>query len=130
MNKNKNSLPKLLIADEDEDLSKSLALVFSDKFDVRIANDSPAFNAELESAVYLLIDVNIVENKGIDFLISIREKYPNTFIILMDKAVTKRSQLRTLYKRYSDASVFKPFDAEYIQKLVTRLGAKTTNSSA
>ena len=99
MNKNKNSLPKLLIADEDEDLSKSLALVFSDKFDVRIANDSPAFNAELESAVYLLIDVNIVENKGIDFLISIREKYPNTFIILMDKAVTKRSQLRTLYKR-------------------------------
>ena len=111
----------LLIAEEDDDLSNSLALFFSDKFNVKIIKNYTSIKDDLHSADFLLIDASIVDNTGIDFLRAIKKSFPQIPIVIMQSIITKNSKEHPLYKNYSDAIVYKPCDINHIFQTISQL---------
>ncbi len=117
----------LLIAEEDKDLSNSLALLFSGKLNVKVIDNYTTIGDDLASAFCLLIDVKIVNAFGIDFLRSIKKSYPNVLIIIMHGITSERNSKHDLYSQYADANVFKPFDADHISRIILQLKKENTD---
>ena len=111
----------LLIAEEDDDLCNCLALFFSDKFNVKIVKNSTSIQDDLHLADFLLIDADIVDNTGIEFLRSIKRSFPQIMIVIMQSIRTKDSKEYALYKNYSDAIVYKPCDVNNIFQIISQL---------
>lgn len=110
----------LVIAEEDQDLSQSLDLFFTGKFKVKLINKRLDILAGLSGAVCLLIDSGIIHEEGINFLKEIRESFPDLFIVIMDTAIPAASLKHASLEKYSNTSVFKPFDADYIYQVLSR----------
>ncbi len=119
---------KILIVEEDRDLSNSLALFFSDKFTVKVLTDLAALNNHIESSCILLIDANYVHEGGYEVLKSIKSSIPDCTIVLMYRASSKKYPDHATYQQYADASVFKPFDAQEIYNIISRIGKQEPQS--
>ena len=117
----------LLIVEEDNDLSSSLSLFFSDTFSVKVLTDTDTISTYIDSAYCLLIDVDFVNKTGADLLRSIKSSYPAVKIVVMYKASQKKYPENVSYQRYSDASVCKPFDAQEIFNIISRIEHSETH---
>ena len=117
----------LLIVEEDNDLSSSLSLFFSETCSVKVLTDTDTISTYIDSAYCLLIAVDFVNKTGADLLRSIKSSYPAVKIVVMYKASQKKYPENVSYQRYSDASVCKPFDAQEIFNIISRIEHSETH---
>lgn len=77
--------PKILLVDDDFDLRLSLAEAFGDEFDVVTAGTGAEALVALEARApeAIITDVRMPEMDGIEFLATVRSKYPEMPIIIV-----------------------------------------------
>ncbi|MFO7890176.1 MAG: response regulator [bacterium] len=119
---NKNEYKRILIVDDEEDLTWSISRRLSrdnDNIEVLSANSGKgALEILSRNEIDLLItDLRMPEINGWELLDTIKEKYPNTLVIIM----TAHGSIEVIdaLNRWGKAGyIEKPFDMNDLRKLV------------
>jgi DNA-binding NtrC family response regulator len=117
----KEHMKNLLIAEKDEDLSRSLALLFSDTYNVTVVTDFSSIIQSLPNTDILLLDESIIDYTGVQYLQTIKNKAPYVLIITMHTVSPVNVAKYAQYKQYIDASVFKPFEPAHLYEVIAQL---------
>lgn len=119
MNKNQK---RVLVVDDEEDLTWSISKNLAKdkkKYDLICVNSGKdALNVLQQVPVDLVIsDIRMPEISGLDLLISIKEEFPTTKVIIMTAYGSEDIQ-REVYRRGSIAYIEKPFEIEDLRDLI------------
>jgi DNA-binding NtrC family response regulator len=114
-------MKKLLIVDDDSRLLASLQIVFGNLYEVSIARSAEEAVAAVEQQLpdVLLLDIILPGIDGIEFLSSVREKYPHLPVVMISGSSSIRPVMRALEIGASDY-IRKPFDIDELRLVVAR----------
>lgn len=123
-----NNLKKVLIVDDEETLTWSMAKSLSkdkDKYEVFIANNGKeALNLLKKNRIDLVIsDIRMPDINGLDLLVEIKKSYPQTKVIIMTAYGSSDVQ-KEANRRGSLFYVEKPFEISDIRKIIIDLIGK------
>jgi len=111
----------MIIAEQDDVLSNSLSLFFSENYKVICVREFEQIKQYLNISHILLIEANILEKAGLNVLQDLKKSFPQLFIVVMGTAKTKVDFTESFVKKYADALVYKPFDVGRISRIIFQL---------
>jgi len=111
--------PKILIVDDENGPRQSLRMVLKEEFDVRLATGvDDALGQLLEESVDLIItDIRMPHKTGMDLLREVRERYPETEIIILT-GYGELDTAMTAIEYGAFAYLEKPFDHDKMMEKV------------
>jgi two-component system NtrC family response regulator len=114
-------MKKLLIVDDDVPLLDSLRFVFRGLYEVRTARSAEEASTLLEQqeTEVMLLDIHLPGVNGIEFLRTVRERFPHLPVILVSAASTIRPMIKALELGEADY-IRKPFDIDELRLVVAR----------
>ncbi|MCL4424157.1 MAG: sigma-54 dependent transcriptional regulator [Firmicutes bacterium] len=114
-------MEKLLIIDDEEAICSSLAFALEDEYRVRWALSSAAALQLLEGEEFglVLLDLRLGDADGLDLLQEIRQKWPETLVIIMTAYGTIRSSVEAM-RAGAFYYVTKPIELGELRLLLAR----------
>jgi len=114
-------MEKLLIIDDEEAICSSLAFALEDEYRVRWALSSETAQRILEQEEFglVLLDLRLGDSDGMDLLHEIRQKWPETMVIIMTAYGTIRSSVEAM-RAGAFYYVTKPIDLGELRLLLAR----------
>jgi DNA-binding NtrC family response regulator len=114
-------MKKLIIVDDDVPLLDSLRFVFRGLYEVSTARSAEEASVLLEQqeADVMLLDIVLPGVNGIDFLRTVRKRFPYLPVIMISAASTIRPMIKALELGEADY-IRKPFDIDELRLVVAR----------
>src|SRR3990172_4474723 len=113
--------PMLLVVDDEESVCSSLDLVFSDKFEIAIAQTGPEAIAKVRDLApnLMMLDLRLPEMDGLDVLEQAKTVDAALEVIIVT-AVHELSTAIEAMRRGAFTYVLKPFDVDTLRDLTDR----------
>ena len=116
-----DSIAKILIVDDDENIRKVLMAILEDKgYDMEAVGTAREAIKKTDKKFYnlALIDIRLPDMEGIDLLVKIRDMTPRMRKIIITGYPTLQNAVDAL-NRGADAYVTKPFDVERVLSTIS-----------
>ena len=114
-------MPKILVVDDDDTIRDTLHELLSEKYLCQTAETAEKAFARLEADSYdvVLTDISMPGLSGLELLGHIRQKFPNTPVIMIS-GIGDQDHAQGLIKLGAFDFLLKPFSLEVVEKSVQR----------
>ena len=114
-------MPLILVVDDDEAIRDTLFELLSEEYPCQTAETAEKAFARLESDSYdvVLTDISMPGLSGLELLGHVRQKYPNTPVIIIS-GISDQAHAQGLIKLGAFDYLLKPFSLEVVEKSVKR----------
>jgi len=112
-------MPKILVVDDDDSIRDTLFELLSEEYLCQTADTAEKALARLEADSYdvVLTDISMPGVSGLELLGHIRQKYPNTPVIMIS-GIGDQDHAQGLIKLGAFDFLLKPFSLEVVEKSV------------
>ena len=114
-------MPKILVVDDDDTIRDTLYELLSEEYLCQTAETAEKAFARLEADSYdvVLTDISMPGLSGLELLGHIRQKFPNTPVIMIS-GIGDQDHAQGLIKLGAFDFLLKPFSLEVVEKSVQR----------
>ena len=114
-------MPKILVVDDDDTIRDTLFELLSEEYLCQTAETAEKAFARLEADSYdlVLTDISMPGLSGLELLGHIRQKFPNTPVIMIS-GIGDQDRAEGLIKLGAFDFLLKPFTLEVVEKSVQR----------
>ncbi|HKR60619.1 MAG TPA: response regulator [Pyrinomonadaceae bacterium] len=114
-------MPRILVVDDDETIRDTLYELLSEEHDCQTAQTAEQALARLEVEEYdlVLTDISMPGLSGLELLGQVRQKYPNTPVIIVS-GIADQEHAQGLLRLGAFEYMLKPFRLEVLEKSVKR----------
>ena len=114
-------MPKILVVDDDDTIRDTLYEVLSEEYLCQTAETAERAFARLEADSYdvVLTDISMPGLSGLELLGHIRQKFPNTPVIMIS-GIGDQDHAQGLIKLGAFDFLLKPFSLDVVEKSVKR----------
>lgn len=114
-------MPLILVVDDDEVIRDTLYELLSEEYDCQTAQTAEQALARLEVDNYdvVLTDISMPGLSGLELLGHVRQKYPNTPVIIIS-GISDKEHAQGLIRLGAFEYLLKPFRLEVVEKTVKR----------
>ena len=114
-------MPKILVVDDDDTIRDTLYELLSEEYLCQTAETAEKAFARLEADSYdvVLTDISMPGLSGLELLGHIRQKFPNTTVIMIS-GIGDQDHAEGLIKLGAFDFLLKPFSLEVVEKSVQR----------
>ena len=114
-------MPKILVVDDDDTIRDTLYELLSEEYSCQTAETAEKAFARLEADSYnvVLTDISMPGLSGLELLGHIRQKFPNTPVIMIS-GIGDQDHAQGLIKLGAFDFLLKPFSLEVVEKSVQR----------
>ncbi len=114
-------MPLILVVDDDETIRETLYELFSEQYLCQTADTAENALARLEVDAYdvVLTDISMPGLSGLELLGRVRQKYPNTPVIIIS-GISDKEHAQGLIKLGAFEYLLKPFRLGVVEKSVKR----------
>ena len=114
-------MPKILVVDDDDTIRDTLYELLSEEYLCQTAETAEKAFARLEADSYdvVLTDISMPGLSGLELLGHIRQKFPNTPVIMIS-GIGDQDHAQSLIKLGAFDFLLKPFSLDVVEKSVKR----------
>src|SRR6185295_11456283 len=117
----RSNMPKILVVDDDDTIRDTLYELLSEEYLCQTAETAEKAFARLEADTYdvVLTDISMPGLSGLELLGHIRQKFPNTPVIMIS-GIGDQDHAQGLIKLGAFDFLLKPFSLDVVEKSVQR----------